>query len=123
MLREYGGSRETFVEAMTHEGRHLYTKNCSPCHGGKADGTGPMARALRLPPADFTDVGTIATLVEAYAFKRIQDGGIGLPSAGTPWDSAMPRWRGELTDLEIMKILLAEYDLAGVRPRLPERLE
>ena len=122
-LQEYGGSREQFVEAMTHAGRHLYAKNCSPCHGGKADGTGPMARALRLPPADFTDPGTIATLVEAYALKRVQEGGIGLPSPGTPWDSAMPRWRDELTEIEILKILLAEYDLAGVRPRVPERLE
>ncbi|MFQ5667308.1 MAG: c-type cytochrome [Candidatus Binatia bacterium] len=122
-LRQYGGPRETFVEAMTHEGRHLYAKNCSPCHGGKADGTGPMARALRLPPANFTDPGTIATLVEGYAFKRVQEGGIGLPPAGTPWDSAMPRWRGDLSDSQIEKILLAEYDLAGVKPRVPERLE
>lgn len=123
LVQENGGSREAFVEAMTHEGRHLYAKNCSPCHGGKADGTGHMARALRLPPANFTDPGTIATLVEGYAFKRIQEGGIGLPASGTPWDSAMPRWRGELDDAEIEKILLAEYDIAGVRPRVPERLE
>jgi len=115
--------RERFLETMTHEGRFLYAKNCSPCHSGKADGTGLMARALRLPPANFTDVGTIATLVEGYAFKRIQEGGIGLPAAGTPWDSAMPRWKNDLTDEQIFKILLAEYDLAGVSPRVPEERE
>lgn len=115
--------RARFAEIMTHEGRLLYAKNCAPCHGGKADGTGVMARALRLPPANFTDVGTIATLVEGYAFKRIQEGGIGLPAAGTPWDSAMPRWKADLTDEQIFKILLAEYDLAGVSPRVPEGLE
>ncbi len=115
--------RARFIETMTHEGRFLYAKNCAPCHGGKADGTGVMARALRLPPANFSDVGTIATLVEGYAFKRIQEGGIGLPAAGTPWDSAMPRWKADLTDEQIFKILLAEYDLAGVSPRVPEGLE
>ena len=115
--------RARFVEVRTHEGRHLYAKNCSPCHGGKADGTGPAARALRLAPADFTDPGTIATLVEGYAFRRVTDGGIGLPAAGAPWDSAMPRWKGELTDEEIFRVLMAEYDLAGVSPRVPEELE
>ncbi len=123
MLTAYDGSREKFHAAMVHEGRHLYAKLCAQCHGGKADGTGLAARALRLPPADFTDPGTIATLVEGYAFKRIQDGGIGLPAAGTPWDSAMPRWKDDLTDEQIHKILLAEYDLAGVSPRVPEKLE
>lgn len=116
-------SADAFREDMTQKGRHLYAKNCSPCHGGKADGRGHLARALTLPPANFTDPGTIATLVEAYAFKRIEDGGVGLPSAGTPWDSAMPRWKGELTDEEIYQVLLAEYDLAGVTPRIPEKLE
>jgi hypothetical protein len=110
-------------DRMTHAGRHLYAKNCSPCHGGKADGQGVMARALGLPPANFTDVGTIATLVEGYAVRRIEDGGIGLPAAGTPWDSAMPRWKDELGREQIFQILLAEYDLAGVSPRIPEKLE
>ena len=114
---------ERFRESVLHEGRHLYGRYCSPCHGGKADGTGPMARGFRLQPADFTDPGTIATIVEGYAYKRIRDGGIGLPGAGTPWDSAMPSWKDDLDDEEIYKILLAEYDLAGVSPRVPESHE
>ena len=114
---------DAFRTTTLQEGRHLYGQHCSHCHGGKADGTGHLARAFRLRPADFTDAGTIATLVEGYAFQRVVRGGIGLPSAGTPWDSAMPRWKGELTEDEIFKILLAEYDLAGVSPRVPEKLE
>jgi hypothetical protein len=35
----------------------------------------------------------------------------------------MPRWEGDLSDEETYKILLAEYDLAGVSPRVPEELE
>ena len=108
---------------MLAEGRQLYGKNCSPCHGGKADGGGHIAAALRLPPANFTDPGTIATLVEGYAFQRIMDGGVGLPMAGQPWNSAMPVWKNSLSEEEIFKILLAEYDLAGVSPRVPEKME
>ena len=113
----------SFREAMLLEGRHLYGKNCSHCHGGKANGGGQLARALRLRPANFNDAGTIATLVEGYAFQRILDGGIGLPGSGTPWDSAMPAWKNTLSEEDICKILLAEYDLAGVSPRALEKLE
>ena len=112
-----------FRETMLAEGRSLYGKNCSPCHGGKADGTGHIARALRLRPANFTDPGTIATLVEGYAFQRIMDGGIGLPASGSPWDSGMPAWKNTLSKEDIFKILLAEYDLAGVTPRILEKSE
>ncbi|MEW6325497.1 MAG: cytochrome c [Nitrospirota bacterium] len=108
-------------QAMT-EGRGLYQKNCRPCHGSKADGNGPVAAGYRLRPANFRDPGTIATVVEAYAFWRIKEGGRGLPNESTPWDSVMPRWKDELTDDEIWKIILAEYDTADVEPRKPEKL-
>ena len=112
-----------FKRTVLQEGRHLYGKNCSPCHGGKADGNGHLARAQRLRPVNFTDPGTIATLVEGYAYQRILDGGIRLPAAGSPWDSWMPAWKNTLSEEEIFKILLAEYDLADVSPRVPEKLE
>jgi mono/diheme cytochrome c family protein len=105
------------------EGRVLYQKNCRPCHGTKADGNGPMAGGFRLKPIDFTDPGTIATVVESYAFWRVKEGGIGLPAESTPWDSAMPRWEKELSDEEIWKIIMAVYDIAGVEPRVTEKLE
>lgn len=102
------------------EGIILYQKNCQPCHGAKADGNGPFADAFRLRPANFTDPGTLASVVEAYAFWRIKQGGPGLPSEATPWDSAMPSWKNDFTDEEIWKIIMAEYDIAGVGPRKPE---
>ena len=104
------------------EGIILYQKNCRPCHGTKAAGAGPMARGFRLKPANFRDPGTIATVVESYAFWRIKEGGIGLPPEASPWDSSMPSWKDELTDDEIWKIILAEYYTAGVEPRIPEKL-
>lgn len=33
-------------------GRELYLRNCASCHGVKGDGQGPVAPALKTPPAD-----------------------------------------------------------------------
>ncbi len=43
-----------------------------------------MAGGFRLRPANFSDPGTIATVVEAYAFWRVTEGGPGLPPEATP---------------------------------------
>ncbi len=112
---------KAFERKVIEEGRILFAKNCRPCHGMKATGDGPMARGLLREPADFTGVETIATLVEGAVFWRVKTGGIGLPHEGGPWESAMPPWGEEdLTDDEIWKIIMAEYDIAGNRPREPE---
>ncbi len=109
--------------AAQREGVVLYQKNCRPCHGAKADGTGPLARGLRLRPVDFTDPGTIATVVESYPYWRIEKGGPGLPGMATPWHSAMPAWKGELEVDDIWRIIVAEYRIAGTEPRKPEGAE
>lgn len=106
---------------VVREGTLLYQKNCRPCHGTMATGDGPLARGLRLRPVDFTDPGTIATVVEQYPFWRIREGGIGLPGIATPWHSAMPAWKDELGADDIWRIIMAEHDIAGTEPRRPER--
>ena len=116
-------AQAALVKANMEEGRVLYMINCRPCHGTKADGIGPMARGFRLKPANFTDPGTIATLVEPYLLWRVRTGGIGLPGVAAPWDSAMPRWESDLSDEQMWKIILAEYDIGAVEPRLPETME
>ncbi|OGL15109.1 MAG: hypothetical protein A3F92_16760 [Candidatus Rokubacteria bacterium RIFCSPLOWO2_12_FULL_71_22] len=108
--------------AVLAEGREIFQINCRPCHGDAADGAGPMAWGLRLKPANFTDPGTIATVVESYALWRVTEGAPGLPPQATPWDSAMPIWRQDLTDEQKWKAVMAAYDLAGVEPRKPEKL-
>ena len=105
------------------EGKFLFRLNCRPCHGSKADGNGPFANAFRLRPINFTDPGTIATVVESFAFWRIKEGGPGLPAVSTPWDSAMPAWKDTLTDEQIWKIIMGEYAIAGVVPRQRESIE
>tara|TARA_B100001123_G_scaffold177255_2_gene203254 strand:+ start:14173 stop:14964 length:792 start_codon:yes stop_codon:yes gene_type:complete len=119
----YAGVSKEEREVLEREGVVLFQKNCRPCHGTMADGEGPLARGQRLRPVDFTDPGTIATVVESYPFWRISEGAAGLPSIATPWNSAMPSWSEELNDEDIWRIVMAAYRLSGTEPRLPEKLE
>jgi len=112
-----------YERQVIEEGRVLFVTNCRPCHGTKAMGDGPMSVGQRRQPADFTGVETIATLVEGAVFWRVNKGGIKLPTVGAPWESAMPRWETDLTEDQIWKIIMAEYDLAGNAPREPEGRE
>lgn len=116
-------ARSALIEKSLFEGRALYAMNCRPCHGDSVAGDGPMADGFKLRPINFTDNGTIETIVEGYTFWRVTTGGRGLPSEATPWDSAMPTWDTDLTEEERWKIILAEYDLAQKTPRIPEKLE
>ncbi len=113
-------AKAALIEKNLFEGRALYAMNCRPCHGDSVAGDGPMADGFKLRPINFTDNGTIETIVEGYTFWRVANGGPGLPTEATPWDSAMPVWKLSLTEEERWKIILAEYDLAGKTPRMPE---
>lgn len=114
-------ARAALLEKRLFEGRALYAMNCRPCHGDSVAGNGPMADGFKLRPIDFTDNGTIETIVEGYTFWRVANGGPGLPTEATPWDSAMPQWKLNLTEKERWMIIMAEYDLAQKTPRIPEK--
>ena len=113
-------ARAALLEKRLFEGRALYAMNCRPCHGDSVNGDGPLADGLKLRPINFTDNGTIETIVEGYTFWRVSTGGQALPLEATPWDSGMPEWQLNLTEEERWKIILAEYDLAEKTPRMPE---
>lgn len=98
-------------------GMGWYFANCMPCHGPNGDGRGPEWRGFNPPPANFTDVGTIAQLQESYVFWRIKTGGPGLPRESEPWRSAMPRWEGRMSDEDIWRTVMALYTLAKQKPR------
>ena len=116
-------AKQALIEKYLFEGRILYAMNCRPCHGDSVSGDGPMADGFKLRPINFTDNGTIETIVEGYTFWRVANGGRGLPSEATPWDSAMPVWKTDLPEEYRWRILLAEYDLAQKTPRQPEKVE
>jgi len=113
-------AKAALLEKNLFEGRALYAMNCRACHGDSVAGDGPMADGFKLRPINFTDNGTIETIVEGYTFWRVANGGPGLPIEATPWDSAMPEWKLSLTEEERWKIILAEYDFAQKTPRIPE---
>ena len=130
LLQEYEKLENPFAHVdeetkkrCIEEGKILYQQNCRPCHGSKADGNGPFANTFRLRPINFTDPGTIATVVESFDLWRIKEGAPGLPGGSTPWDSAMPSWKDTLTDEQIWKVIMGEYATAGVVARQREEIE
>ncbi len=114
-------ARAALLEVRLYMGRALYAMNCRACHGDSVAGDGPMADGFKLRPINFTDNGTIETIVEGYTFWRVENGGPGLPLEATPWDSAMPEWKVSLSEDERWLIIMAEYDLAEKTPRMPEK--
>jgi len=114
-------ARAALLDVRLYMGRALYAMNCRACHGDSVSGDGPMADGFKLRPINFTDNGTIETIVEGYTFWRVKNGGPGLPLEATPWDSAMPEWKVSLTEDERWLIIMAEYDLAEKTPRMPEK--
>lgn len=107
---------ETFA-AHVARGRVVYYENCYYCHGDTLAADGHYASALKPPPANFTDPGTIAMLQEAYLYWRIAKGGPGLPDAATPWDSSMPAWEAMLSEEDMWNVIVFMYDYVGYRPR------
>ena len=77
----------------------------------------PMLRWPLLFVTTFQALSLLASYVEILL---LTNGGPGLPTEATPWDSAMPEWKLSLTEEERWKIILAEYDLAEKTPRIPE---
>ena len=115
-------ARQALKEKYLFEGRILYAMNCRACHGDSTGGDGPMADGFRLRPINFTENGTIETIVEGYTFWRVSTGGRGLPQEATPWDSAMPVWKADIPEEYRWSIIMAEYELAQKTPRQPEKL-
>ena len=103
-------------------GKVIYYQNCYYCHGDYMAADGHYANAVKPPPANFQDPGTIAMLEEAFIYWRIAKGGPGLPDAGTPWDSSMPAWEKMLTEDEMWAVSLFLYDYTGYKPRKKENL-
>lgn len=108
---------QTYTAAV-EAGRNVYFQNCFYCHGDLMNGRGMLADGLNPRPADFRDVGTIAQLQEAYLFWRITTGGPGLPSEGTPWNSAMPIWGEMLHEEDVWNVITFLYDHVGQVPRM-----
>ena len=104
-------------------GKKVYYQNCFFCHGDSMEGNGPFAYALDPIPTNFADPATIAMLQENFLFWRIAKGGIGLPTEGGPWASAMPAWENFLSSEDIWNVIIFLYDYTEQKPRAQEHHE
>lgn len=97
---QYGNMKNPLAgqqDAVT-AGKDLFTTNCVPCHGTDAKGGGPAGASLDPKPADLTDPA--ANDPDGQIFYRIAEG----PTGG-PKGSAMPAWKGTLTDTQIWQVI------------------
>ena len=88
--------RANFMPAVTTEtsmeGRRVYARHCSVCHGDTGQGAIWARSGLNPPPANFTDPRVIGQLtrermISSVAYGRAQ--------------TAMPAWKGRLSDEQI----------------------
>lgn len=102
---ENSEERKAFVD----QGLSVFQSNCISCHGERGDGRGQAAAALRPTPADLREEHFQAVRSDAYLFWIISEG-----KSGT----AMPRWRGVLTEEERWALVAYVRSLRSLRGRL-----
>lgn len=64
-------------------GAEIFARHCAACHGAAADGAGPMAAVLTVPPADLTRLAAGGAFPTIRVVMRI-DGRDALVSHGSP---------------------------------------
>lgn len=93
----------SFVDAgyaqTTEFGKSGYLRSCATCHGTTGKGDGPMAKSLKVPPADLTKLAKsnkgVFPLLRVY---HVIDGRIEVLTHGS---RDMPVW-GEVFKRELM---------------------
>jgi mono/diheme cytochrome c family protein len=65
------------------QGKYVYLKYCSVCHGAEGKGDGFNAYNLDPKPRDFSDSGFIASLADERLIEVIRDGGRGVNKSPT----------------------------------------
>jgi mono/diheme cytochrome c family protein len=105
---EYAGKTNPHAgdSAAAADGKTVYNSNCASCHGETAMGDGPAAASLNPKPQDLKD--NQSGLSDAYMLWRISEGG-----AMAPFNSAMPAWKGILTEDQIWQVVTYIRSLGG----------
>ncbi len=81
-------------------GAQIYTTYCAACHGIEGKGDGPAGAALDPHPANLADAGMMNNMSDTYLFWRISEGGM-----IEPFNSAMPPWKGSLTEEQRWQVI------------------
>ena len=94
----YAADAHGSLDPLLH-GREIFQNNCIMCHGEDAKGTGQLAAALPVKPANLTDCQLTAEDPVEVVQGIIRHGG---PYAGR--SSVMPAFGNSLTDAEIADV-------------------
>jgi mono/diheme cytochrome c family protein len=97
---EYAGKTNPLQgnASAAQAGKQLFVSNCASCHGENARGNGPAASSLHPKPANLAALQN--KMSDDYMFWRISEGG-----AMPPFNSAMPAWKGVLSEEQIWQII------------------
>lgn len=77
---------------LLDQGRATFMTNCASCHGIKGDGNGPLGRALRPRPRDFTRDPFRQGATPEDVFRTLTDGIPGTPMGAWAQLSEEERW-------------------------------
>lgn len=106
MGQQMQAQRTPVKSSSTERGKQMFLEYCAACHGISAKGNGPVASALKVPPADLTTLaahnkGQFPSLRVMQAIKA----GPSVPAHGS---ETMPVWgpiflHGDRTDIANQK--------------------
>jgi mono/diheme cytochrome c family protein len=89
---------QTSLLTPSLSGMDNFLRYCAPCHGRDGKGGGPVAAALKTPPADLTRISTRSGGVfHADRIRRFVTNGAEVPAHGS---SDMPVWGPTFRSLE-----------------------
>ena len=86
-----GSSVSSWAQGKAAQGKSVYDKHCSSCHGRQGEGLGPNSG---LP--NFSDNASIGKKSDQELFDKVTMGGRG---------SGMPAWKGILTDQQTWDVV------------------
>lgn len=86
-------SRQTNNNRNPQNGKILFNTYCTNCHGTQGKGDGPIGQSLIPPAADLTATGTISDKKLLHIIRKGRPG------------TAMPSWKGDLSDSEIYDVI------------------
>ena len=89
-----GTLRNPLMQTAAHlsPGEALFQTHCAPCHGRTAQGNGPVAFQMPIPPPDLT-TRQPAERTDGYLYATIRNGSIVMPAYG---DAMSPEERWDL---------------------------
>jgi mono/diheme cytochrome c family protein len=99
VVLETADSFEEIADRGLAEGRKVYGKYCSVCHGVEGRGDGFNAYNLDPKPRNFTDSSYRARLDSALIVETITSGG-----ASVGHSALMPGWSGTLSETDIRNV-------------------